>query len=873
MKVQVVDRFETVIDGALQQGKISVSDDKIARLYSMAFKYADPIASLIRELTSNAIDAHTEASLLSGMTDEQLARRAFSEDSFDDVRKLYTSWKEKPVIVRLKDEDLLGGHAQFIVQDFGPGISPDRMEKVFSNLFETTKGDNNKEIGGWGLGAKSPLGYTQMFSISANVDGVKYDYMIIDADPMPEWTIVSQEPTDEPNGTTVSVPITKGDYDSFEYAINHQLCYFHGVVFENCGHIIKKASQIYKGKTFIYRQNSPFSNMHICINRVYYPIDFSKIDGEAQYDHPMNLGLYFDIGELQVTPTRESIEYTTSSIELIKQRLSELKTELRELNDKASDNVKSIEDFLYLKYAESAYNSLYLDRDNSVYISNIPRSYFEINARYPKYHNVLHKLPNNVFHRWKRYKRIDQDGRCITLKNTQRNYRANRTTISEDHIYEYDPERIGHKILIADEETKSLTNNYIAECLGKVYLYKRQVHKDEEALLLNKSDPYLDIIKYCDDLRSKDILSLDVINDKTDEERVITLERLKIVNSFGDDIYNRFGIASDDLTEDHIQSIRDFYKEVDDYVLSKFDNYSSIIPDQAWIDERKRIAAEERKNRLANIDLTGSIPAKKYILSHNGDSKLAFGKWSMERLEAKYANYNGLVIYGTIEDDSELKQVGLIMTMTSNFVKHSVGRWTQEIRCHPRACQIIKIAKNNIKFVKNNFPNAKHVTTFLNDESIRLIRYATALKIKEKLPTDFGILTSPIMSIADQNIYKIANNIKAYIDTYCTSFGVRDYHFSHYHEKDAKVALDKVDNSIIAFVSRTKAYDKIAVDWMKDIMFFMRDYPLLMNLKLDQIVDHESITNYIKLIDKSGNSYRIKKRRKRIATLTKKKQS
>ena len=80
--------------------------------------YRRPHESIVREITSNCFDSHIEANV-------------------DD-----------PVIIKIK-EDEAGWYISF--NDFGVGLSPDRIEKIYTNLGESTKRESNKFIGAFGL--------------------------------------------------------------------------------------------------------------------------------------------------------------------------------------------------------------------------------------------------------------------------------------------------------------------------------------------------------------------------------------------------------------------------------------------------------------------------------------------------------------------------------------------------------------------------------------------------------------------------------------------------------------------------------------------------------------------------------------------------
>lgn len=75
--------------------------------------YQDSISSIIREYTSNAIDANVDAK---------------SED---------------PVIVKLT-------HSEFMVQDFGPGLDDKDFRNIISKYGKSTKRDKADQLGFYG---------------------------------------------------------------------------------------------------------------------------------------------------------------------------------------------------------------------------------------------------------------------------------------------------------------------------------------------------------------------------------------------------------------------------------------------------------------------------------------------------------------------------------------------------------------------------------------------------------------------------------------------------------------------------------------------------------------------------------------------------
>lgn len=93
--------------------------------------YSKPIEAIVRELTSNAIDGSKMANI------------------------------EKPVEITLPN--VLS--VPFSVQDFGVGMSFFTVTEVYGVYFTSTKEQNENQIGGFGLGGKTPFTYTNEFTL------------------------------------------------------------------------------------------------------------------------------------------------------------------------------------------------------------------------------------------------------------------------------------------------------------------------------------------------------------------------------------------------------------------------------------------------------------------------------------------------------------------------------------------------------------------------------------------------------------------------------------------------------------------------------------------------------------------------------------
>lgn len=287
MKLEALQQKVEVVKGDQAEDTSYSIDAKNMHLAIQAFyQYSDPIGSIIREITSNGYDAHIEAEV------------------------------DKPVIVRINTLD-----CSLDIIDFGVGLSPDRVNDIFTKFFSSTKRDTNNQIGAFGLGSKSPLSYTDMFQVTTKFGNSIYEYVIHKAEGVPSLVKLSQQTygsglshnaqgnsaksyqelkdehgypwNEHENGTQVTIPFKKDDTSQFISSAKKQLCYFDGVVLDVYPAIESEKKQIsdynqqiiHKGDAIIYREGDKdahgISGMHICIGKVFYTIN----NLSSQIDH------------------------------------------------------------------------------------------------------------------------------------------------------------------------------------------------------------------------------------------------------------------------------------------------------------------------------------------------------------------------------------------------------------------------------------------------------------------------------------------------------------------------------------------------------------------------------------------------------------
>ena len=275
--------------------------------------YSDSIGSTIRECASNALDSHRRA----GQT--------------------------KPIVVSFKAGD--SQNIEFSVEDFGIGLDADDVKNIISKYGKSTKRNSNTELGMMGLGFKAPLAYSSSFYFVCRKDGMERKYMMYEGEDTNTIDLLYEKATTEGNGVKVIVPVNYYDRHDFRTKIREQLAYFENVYFD-CGDLVNNNFSIFRNELFQFSELASESKLHLCLDNVYYPIDFQKL-GIDSIQFPVALRFSLTDG-LFPTPNRESIRYTKEGKEIILKRISELADFfVNKYNEsvKDTDNIHALMDF------------------------------------------------------------------------------------------------------------------------------------------------------------------------------------------------------------------------------------------------------------------------------------------------------------------------------------------------------------------------------------------------------------------------------------------------------------------------------------------------------------------------------------------------
>ena len=319
------------IVGDIKEFKTSIDPKNLEFITTLLSSnlYSDPEQSFIREIVSNAWDSHVEA----GTTDT-------------------------PVIIRIKDKY---SERSITIRDYGTGLSPERFKNIFCNIGSSTKRDSNEFIGAFGIGRYSTMACSNSAYITSYYNGTAYYYVMLKDGNSITTNLLRECPTEEKNG----VEITIKDISSLAPYTKALPCimFFPNIYIDgSIGQYINEI-KIKRFKNFAVASRTVESKL--LLGNVVDPCNSKLLSSKAQMllADIKNTGIVvqFNIGELDITPNRESIIYNNKTISIIESRIEEVREEINKI---LADNISGDYDDLKL-YSEVCEDNITYDFINN----------------------------------------------------------------------------------------------------------------------------------------------------------------------------------------------------------------------------------------------------------------------------------------------------------------------------------------------------------------------------------------------------------------------------------------------------------------------------------------------------------------------------
>ena len=280
--------------------------------------YSDKVLAVVREYSCNAVDAHTEAGI-----------------------------PDTPIEVTMPTRLAL----EFKVRDFGPALNDKEIQEVYAFYGESTKRNSNDQIGMLGIGSKSAFAYGDNFVINSYIDGTKHIYnAYIDPSQLGQISKIGTQKTKGKNGIEIVVPVKLGDIDEFSEKAEALFQWFKvRPDVPNSKFEYKDHATLFKGNGWRWVNNPDGSRYYkgdamVVMGNIGYPIDKGNLefkDEDGLYELlTANLVLDMPIGDVEISASRENLQYTDYTRKNIYKKLELVK---KELTDTIKEQFKDCE--------------------------------------------------------------------------------------------------------------------------------------------------------------------------------------------------------------------------------------------------------------------------------------------------------------------------------------------------------------------------------------------------------------------------------------------------------------------------------------------------------------------------------------------------
>ena len=254
--------------------------------------YSDPVLAIPRELGANAWDSHVSA------------------ENTDRMFEVHAPNTLEP---------------WFSIRDFGIGLSAEAVDQIYTTYFESTKTNDNESDGCMGLGSKTPFNYTENFTVTSWFNGLKHVYnCFIDQSGAPNILQMGKEMSTEHNGVEIKFGVKPADISMFVEKIRQAYAPFRfRPIIKGAKIEYPETKTLYQGTGWALRDKGDRYNheSRAFMGNYSYPINTNSLfSGRATYGDKeytkvsqlLNNGsvdLYFDIGDLEVAPNKEQLQY------------------------------------------------------------------------------------------------------------------------------------------------------------------------------------------------------------------------------------------------------------------------------------------------------------------------------------------------------------------------------------------------------------------------------------------------------------------------------------------------------------------------------------------------------------------------------------
>lgn len=284
--------------GVQESEDFSISEEDMPKIMGILRNtlYTRKVDAILREYGTNAWDAHQEAGL-----------------------------SDRPIKVTLPTTM----NPTLSIRDYGAGLSPEQVLKVYTRYGKSTKRNSNKTAGMLGIGSKSGFCYSESFTIISWHGGWKRIYIAaLESSGRGNMSLLdeSELPADQAGetGIEIQIPAKRQDIWNFEQRAQEVFAYFEPLPEINT-RMPNYANRVRLEHGYVDPEARGWTAVMGCVS---YHINLEMVqEGLLAEDiyHPLSGiagGLRFEMGEVEVSANREDLEYTDQTkAALVKQFL------------------------------------------------------------------------------------------------------------------------------------------------------------------------------------------------------------------------------------------------------------------------------------------------------------------------------------------------------------------------------------------------------------------------------------------------------------------------------------------------------------------------------------------------------------------------
>lgn len=280
-----------------ESGSFGISKEHAAHIMTILRNtmYTDKILAVLREYSANAWDAHRMVGKL-------------------DV----------PIKVTLPSEL----EPTLCIRDFGPGISPEDIFKVYTQYGASTKRDNDIAVGMLGIGSKSGFAYSDSFTVVSYFGGKKSTYVaVLDKTNVGIMTLLDQQDCGKETGIEIQVPVKPADINAFIDRSKTLFRYFKPPpdINTEIGNEFL-IQQEFSRATLLKGYHGGWTAVMGCIP---YRINLNQVDSQKvgpkihEFLDTLTGLMYFNIGEVEIAASREELNYSDETKKVLEARFTE----------------------------------------------------------------------------------------------------------------------------------------------------------------------------------------------------------------------------------------------------------------------------------------------------------------------------------------------------------------------------------------------------------------------------------------------------------------------------------------------------------------------------------------------------------------------